>query len=155
VGFLWPLLSPWCPNWLSTCLFCLRVNPALDKMVAFLLYHSGIESQSTSMQKIFSIQYWHQGVVGVFTLCQWKVRGTKVGFNPVLILSINRQIYITWFNNVPKQLFVFAFSIVFYLQIFNSGNNMHLIHSLALLGSPLTRRPVLVSYTGSRSFVIK
>ena len=28
--------------------------------------------------------------------------------------------------------------------IFNSGNNMHLIHSLALLGSPLTRRPVLV-----------
>ncbi|CAG2251293.1 transmembrane protein 256 homolog isoform X1 [Mytilus edulis] len=29
-------------------------------------------------------------------------------------------------------------------KIFDSGNHMHLIHSLALLGSPLTRRPVLV-----------
>jgi hypothetical protein len=54
--------------------------------------------------------------------------------------------YITCFNNVPKALFVFAFSIVFSLQIFNSGNNMHLTHSLALLGSPLTRSPVCNIY---------
>lgn len=32
-----------------------------------------------------------------------------------------------------------------YRQIYDSANQMHLIHSVALLAAPLARRPVIVS----------
>lgn len=39
--------------------------------------------------------------------------------------------------------FDFAF---FMLKTYEIGNKMHMIHSVALLASPMTRKPVLVSY---------
>jgi len=38
-------------------------------------------------------------------------------------------------------------------QAFETGSKMHLIHSLALLGVPLTRRPKLVRHIKKNSFI--
>lgn len=32
-----------------------------------------------------------------------------------------------------------------YRQIYESANNMHLVHSVVLLATPLVRRPIIVS----------
>lgn len=39
-----------------------------------------------------------------------------------------------------------------YRSIYESANNMHLIHSVALLATPLAKRPLIVSYTLFFSF---
>jgi len=39
-------------------------------------------------------------------------------------------------------------------QAFETGSKMHLIHSLALLGVPLTRRPKLVRHIKKNSFIV-
>lgn len=39
-----------------------------------------------------------------------------------------------------------------YKQIYESANNMHLIHSVALLAVPLTKRPLIVSTSHTLNF---
>lgn len=40
-----------------------------------------------------------------------------------------------------------------YRSIYESANNMHLIHSVALLATPLAKRPLIVSFHAFFSFV--